>query len=98
MIPDPFLPDSRALQTTENHFRSHPNYQMRDPLTPLDRTITESVFGLSLRGTANLEGNESAQFLAQVSITCPPCSGLLDVMLLRHWEMFTMKKEIQMAG
>ncbi len=54
---------------------------MGDPVTPLDRRITEGLFGLSLRGTANLGDNESAQFLAQVSTTC---SGLLDLMLLRH--------------
>ena len=68
---DPFLPDSRAPQTTKNHFRSHLNCQMGDPVTPLDRRVTKSRFGLSLRGTANLGGNESAQFLAQVSTTCP---------------------------
>jgi hypothetical protein len=42
---------------------------MGDPVTPLDRRVTESLFGLSLRGTANLGGVESTQFLAEVSIT-----------------------------
>lgn len=54
---------------------------MGDPVTPLDRRITEGIFGLSLRGSANLEGVESAQFLAQVSTTC---TGLLGLMLVRH--------------
>jgi len=71
---------------------------MGDPVTPLDRRVTESRYGLSLRGTANLGGNESAQFLAQVSSTYLPCPGLFNLMLLRQWGTFTMNKEIQAAG
>ena len=73
---------------------------MGDPVTPLDRKVTESLFGLSLRGTANLPGNESAQFLAEVSITrhLSPRFSSRNLMPLRHWTMFTMSKEIQTAG
>ena len=73
---------------------------MGDPVTPLDRKVTESLFGLSLRGTANLGGDESTQFLAEVSITRHPWTRFssLTSMPLRHWATFTMSKKIQTAG
>lgn len=76
------------------------NYKMGDPVTPLDRKVTESLFGLSLRGTANLAGNESAQFLTEVSTTRQPWLRFssLSLILLRHGATITMSKETQTAG
>jgi len=37
-----------ADHSTENFSNSHLNHKMGDPLTPLDRRVTEGLFGLSL--------------------------------------------------